>query len=180
MAGAFPVAPRVGAWIETARDLDGLISKGRSRPAWARGLKRKPRRRMPRPPKVAPRVGAWIETARLQRLPGRRRRSRPAWARGLKHALSPRMAGLERSRPAWARGLKPHRAGGNIHGIRVAPRVGAWIETCLRCTIRPPRPVAPRVGAWIETAKAAIGKADLAMVAPRVGAWIETRRRRRT
>ena len=31
----------------------------------------------------------------------------------------------------------------------VAPRVGAWIETCIATAIR--ECVAPRVGAWIET-----------------------------
>jgi len=36
--------------------------------------------------------------------------------------------------------------------FRVAPRVGAWIETCPLCPDTNSRhEVAPRVGAWIET-----------------------------
>ncbi len=55
------------------------------------------------------------------------------------------------SRPAWARGLKQENRNDLTTDVKVAPRVGAWIETkgyqdtgkkCL---------VAPRVGAWIET-----------------------------
>ena len=34
---------------------------------------------------------------------------------------------------------------------RVAPRVGAWIETVWTCGAVAQRSVAPRVGAWIET-----------------------------
>ena len=55
------------------------------------------------------------------------------------------------SHPVWVRGLKliavfmlP------IHSL-VAPRVGAWIETCVNCLAIFDEPVAPRVGAWIET-----------------------------
>ena len=36
---------------------------------------------------------------------------------------------------------------------RVAPRVGAWIETSCIASILPFSSVAPRVGAWIETRK---------------------------
>ena len=57
-----------------------------------------------------------------------------------------------RSRPAWARGLKPV-AGLSVLPIRrVAPRVGAWIETVLNAREGWWQDVAPRVGAWIETA----------------------------
>ena len=51
---------------------------------------------------------------------------------------------------------------------RVAPRVGAWIETSSTKRSATPRRVAPRVGAWIETTP------RCPFVAPRVGAWIET------
>ena len=34
---------------------------------------------------------------------------------------------------------------------KVAPRVGAWIETCYRLAEKFNVSVAPRVGAWIET-----------------------------
>ena len=57
---------------------------------------------------------------------------------------------------------------------RVAPRVGAWIETALSPKIaRNNFSVAPRVGAWIET-RANVSIRRVLGVAPRVGAWIET------
>ena len=51
----------------------------------------------------------------------------------------------------WVRGLKPGfiRTGKGNH--RVAPRVGAWIETLDIAKERVFDVVAPRVGAWIET-----------------------------
>ena len=58
------VAPRVGAWIETSHTMRLLEPVRASRPAWARGLKRRDRRYLRRPPEVAPRVGAWIETGK--------------------------------------------------------------------------------------------------------------------
>ena len=77
-----PVAPRVGAWIETEKKCG-----------------QKPRN------KVAPRVGAWIETYFIPFYfflsP-----SRPAWARGLKLSVIALNGIAPLSRPAWARGLK--------------------------------------------------------------------------
>ena len=55
------VAPRVGAWIETAAcpvQGRGLLSH----PVWVRGLKRGTFDAAHVPGCVAPRVGAWIET----------------------------------------------------------------------------------------------------------------------
>ena len=50
----------------------------------------------------------------------------------------------------WVRGLKQHRRTKTF--VRdVAPRVGAWIETCRLTKIYKNYDVAPRVGAWIET-----------------------------
>ena len=79
------------------------------------------------------------------------------------------------SHPVWVRGLKLcrfiviWRSPG-----RVAPRVGAWIETLYFTGLQPGRyHVAPRVGAWIET-KAPLPISTRRIVAPRVGAWIET------
>ena len=57
--------------------------------------------------------------------------------------------------------------------MKVAPRVGAWIETILSLTVSCTEIVAPRVGAWIETNKVKEFINPL-NVAPRVGAWIET------
>ncbi len=68
------VAPRVGAWIETARGL------GSGPPRW-----------------VAPRVGAWIETTK-EKHTMQPQESPPAWGRGLKQFM-PRCGGLSIRRP---------------------------------------------------------------------------------
>ena len=56
-----PVAPRVGAWIETGQRREWVACVW-SRPAWARGLKHHHLNRDSCLRRVAPRVGAWIET----------------------------------------------------------------------------------------------------------------------
>ena len=56
-----PVAPRVGAWIETTAPLLRCFFYA-SHPVWVRGLKQKICLRLPSLVLVAPRVGAWIET----------------------------------------------------------------------------------------------------------------------
>ena len=81
--GELAVAPRVGAWIET-RKRRCRWAGSRSRPAWARGLKR------------------LVNVSNLLA----RYASRPAWARGLKPLLIDAGDVLLLSRPAWARGLK--------------------------------------------------------------------------
>ena len=55
------------------------------------------------------------------------------------------------SLPAWERGLKPDRSLDPPLLLFVAPRVGAWIETCRYSPLARGINVAPRVGAWIET-----------------------------
>ena len=62
----------------------------------------------------------------------------------------------------------------NLLSNSVAPRVGAWIETFCANSIIPKLTVAPRVGAWIETLNRTNIGDNTAIVAPRVGAWIET------
>ncbi len=122
------VAPRVGAWIETAN--------------W---------KSCPRVARVAPRVGAWIETSILHNVTIGNR-SRPVWARGLKRWIDAFRSAECQSRPVWARGLKHHGGGKQYNPSVVAPRVGAWIETSWRPSLVKLRSsVAPRVGAWIET-----------------------------
>ena len=78
------------------------------------------------------------------------------------------------SLPARERGLKH----GGFESLAdrdiVAPRAGAWIETCLYSLLRLTSQVAPRAGAWIETC-CSWCSAGGAAVAPRAGAWIETR-----
>ena len=77
------------------------------------------------------------------------------------------------SHPVWVRGLKQPILDPSTVLYKVAPRVGAWIETAPFRSLSPYQPVAPRVGAWIETVSAKFYKSAIA-VAPRVGAWIET------
>ena len=77
------------------------------------------------------------------------------------------------SHPVWVRGLKPRFPPERVCRGRVAPRVGAWIETPHYPGWSLSHGVAPRVGAWIETGKATRQKYS-SDVAPRVGAWIET------
>ena len=58
-------------------------------------------------------------------------------------------------------------------GATVAPRRGAWVETCVLGFIGLDPLVAPRRGAWVETpfvVTHSVGD----LVAPRRGAWVET------
>ena len=55
------------------------------------------------------------------------------------------------SHPVWVRGLKPEIVANELAQMRVAPRVGAWIETADASHAAAGYSVAPRVGAWIET-----------------------------
>ena len=52
---------------------------------------------------------------------------------------------------AWGRGLKQVVLRLHLFVLRVAPRVGAWIETQTGLNNENATYVAPRVGAWIET-----------------------------
>ena len=61
---ANPVAPRVGAWIETLQYRQTPSEETGSHPVWVRGLKRAEESHILDMGGVAPRVGAWIETAR--------------------------------------------------------------------------------------------------------------------
>ena len=78
---------------------------------------------------VAPRVGAWIETTTGATWISAGEKSHPVWVRGLKLICLSAVHFFAGSHPVWVRGLK--------HDIwkqrkllrRVAPRVGAWIET---------------------------------------------------
>ena len=98
-----------------------------SRPARARGLK--------------PFADVWIATTwsrpararglkRLSESPPLSSASRPARARGLKLCVRLRQCATPWSRPARARGLKHQLAAMFAKLTRVAPRAGAWIETC--------------------------------------------------
>ncbi len=92
--------------------------------------------------------------------------------RGLKLYLFLILSLVKMSHPTWVRGLKLAIAS-SPNASKVAPYVGAWIETKSKKVMLSATAVAPYVGAWIETRnwdKPEIG----AGVAPYVGAWIET------
>ena len=98
------VAPRVGAWIETA-NLSGIWNDEPSHPVWVRGLKRHLLVERFEIQIVAPRVGAWIETEKKM------------WA-SIDVMVAPRVGAwietplgvliqsTEKSHPVWVRGLK--------------------------------------------------------------------------
>ena len=116
------------------------------------------------------------------------------WERGLKQCYGTLLDGDYWSLPMWERGLKPKTLS-QLARKRVAPHVGAWIETCQKGSsnldgrslpmwergLKLPRSrfllqfvrVAPHVGAWIETPLSS-ALALVSLVAPHVGAWIET------
>ena len=79
-----PVAPRVGAWIETLRYTRVAGGQGSSHPVWVRGLKPLFLEGFPDQPIVAPRVGAWIETLMGGNYNFVLLVSHPVWVRGLK------------------------------------------------------------------------------------------------
>ena len=100
---------------------------------------------------------------------------------------------LPRSHPTWVRGLKRTGSEGWVSD-RVAPYVGAWIETSASSVPLNSFSVAPYVGAWIETIAVFASLISFVShptwvrglkhayvqlrlrhaVAPYVGAWIET------
>ena len=78
------------------------------------------------------------------------------------------------SHPVWVRGLKQSVVSYFLVLFKVAPCVGAWIETLLTSKTSASSTVAPCVGAWIETLKKFLEPLQ-SDVAPCVGAWIETK-----
>ena len=193
MTASAKVAPRAGAWIETC-PLQSFRQLHASPPARGRGLKRKTRE---------DKEGVlWSPPARgrgLKRSTGSAWTgplvSPPARGRGLKHQSLDTVKWYVQSPPARGRGLKlrhlsilcmtvespPARGRGLKHFSTnfsfitlVAPRAGAWIETCSGYSDRRRGLVAPRAGAWIETAWTKATTVPPFWVAPRAGAWIET------
>ena len=78
--------------------------------------------------------------------------SRLPWARGLKLQVDFIILFMVASRLPWARGLKLLRMKTMEENIsKVAPPVGAWIETTWVKANPNIGIVAPPVGAWIET-----------------------------
>ena len=80
-----PVAPLVGAWIETIIGRTGL-TQTMSLPSWERGLKPLTEPEQSALNAVAPLVGAWIETVNTKASCSTVATSLPSWERGLKHS----------------------------------------------------------------------------------------------
>ena len=95
---------------------------------WVRGLKRVGYPVADWSREVAPYVGAWIETYVEPRATAWNS-SHPMWVRGLKPTLPLEVASVAPSHPMWVRGLKHHQDRQTGLPARVAPYVGAWIET---------------------------------------------------
>ena len=55
------------------------------------------------------------------------------------------------SHPTWVRGLKQYNIADDNERKKVAPYMGAWIETHKFHLLRKILNVAPYMGAWIET-----------------------------
>ena len=79
-----------------------------SHPVWVRGLK------------------LWLKSPRMRLVV-----SHPVWVRGLKQNKVMKHTILRKSHPVWVRGLKHNCTCSRLHRGRVAPRVGAWIETSI-------------------------------------------------
>ena len=73
-------------------------------------------------------MGAWIETAFVTKIM-RRLSSHPSWVRGLKLTVTELFLPSCKSHPSWVRGLKLTFGGHDCGDLRVAPFMGAWIET---------------------------------------------------
>ena len=95
-------------------------------------------------------MGAWIETDQAIQ-PYRGIESHPMWVRGLKLSIPTCAKSSCGSHPMWVRGLKLAEATDKDNQQKVAPHVGAWIETLNPLKSLFYATVAPHVGAWIET-----------------------------
>ena len=73
-------------------------------------------------------MGAWIETSDGgdNSVVGM---SLPMWERGLKPRQNLQGSKVGKSLPMWERGLKPAKFVSKSEEDKVAPHVGAWIET---------------------------------------------------
>ena len=99
-----------------------------SHPEWVRGLKRRSVERLKRYSVSHP---EWVRglKQRTIRHPMLLIASHPEWVRGLKHCDLRVFGKMDLSHPEWVHGLKLLKPFKEIAIHRVAPRVGAWIET---------------------------------------------------
>ena len=101
-------------------------------------------------------------------------RSHPTWVRGLKQNEGSRLDNANKSHPTWVRGLKLPKQILQKVMLRVAPYVGAWIETPESGSIG--MPLDESHPTWVRGLKhnSSINGDNNGFVAPYVGAWIET------
>ena len=144
---AATVAPHAGAWIET-QSRPWTASRKQSLPTWERGSK--PRRTSPI---LAPAL------------------SLPTWERGSKRAWTARWVARSSRSPRGSVDRNANLASDETRLRRRSPRGSVDRNFGSDGMIGQGR-VAPHVGAWIETAR--IGGDVKMLVAPHVGAWIET------
>ena len=168
LASGLWVAPHVGAWIETYARSSMSVWICASRPTWARGLKRASNHRSCPLQSSRP---TWARGLKLcnKNIALAEVWSRPTWARGLKRFAMETMVSSIWSRPTWARGLKlvplarilPYR-----HQSRPTWARGLKHRVLPRLHPAPDR-VAPHVGAWIETSYVSLKDSPLGSRAPR-------------
>ena len=123
-------------------------------------------------------MGAWIETCITNNLE-LIYQSHPMWVRGLKHSTTFGGQVVARVAPYVGAWIETISSGGSKFVGSVAPYVGAWIETDKQVEEKHSLQVAPYVGAWIETISYHSLPNEFG-VAPYVGAWIETAQPRRS
>ena len=101
----FPVAPYVGAWIETSPNGGKLFEQVKSHPMWVRGLKHCHNPHSCQKHWSHP---MWVRGLKLFSIfvPRKKCVSHPMWVRGLKHKLNAETLKVFKSHPMWVRGLK--------------------------------------------------------------------------
>ena len=121
------VAPYVGAWIETYLFVLGYEIL-QSHPTWVRGLKLE---RDVEDKGSTLSHPTWVRGLKhiIMIDPKVVNESHPTWVRGLKHLIIGSAEFFEESHPTWVRGLKLYLLLLCYTLCRVAPYVGAWIET---------------------------------------------------
>ena len=111
-----PVAPLVGAWIETCKTSCIYIRTIQSLPSWERGLK---------------------HACMLAQM--HKRESLPSWERGLKHWRTSSRTKSNCVAPLVGAWIETERVDIIQKFLKVAPLVGAWIETSV---VKPPHKMA--------------------------------------
>ena len=126
------VAPRVGAWIETFFDVhfDESFFVAPRVGAW---IETNYELANLIGTNVAPRVGAWIETLIAALQNSAKTESHPVWVRGLKLKLRAMKPRTKKSHPVWVRGLKLQYRPSLLETDRSHP---VWVRGLKRVRVR--------------------------------------------